>query len=330
MKALRIIIIVLVVLLSAFLVVALFLPKKAYLEESMLIKASAKQIFSEVNNFNNWASWSPFREEGDEMVVTLEGPASGVGAIMKWTDEDEQGSQTIIESQPDSYMKTELDFMESGKAFSEWKLVESDSGTMVTWTLDIDGLSYPVSRYFGLFMPKMMKPIYHKGLIQLKSVCEQMPWIEGLEFKTIEAQPALIIKDSAMVDQIGAKMGEVYTKLMNYINSSNIQIAGPPFTVYYSWDYTKPFVMDIGIPIQSAANGEGEIIPTEIAAGEVVCTPYYGSYDGTGMMHEKIQQYLAAKNRTWEGFPWEVYVTDPQSEADTSKWLTMIYYRIGK
>jgi effector-binding domain-containing protein len=328
MKTVKVIIIVLLVLVAAFLIGGAFLPKNVHIEESMQINAPAQTIFNEVNNMENWKYWSPFDDEDTTMVITLEGPGSGVGAIMKWMEDGEQGSQTIIESQSPSYLKTELKFMESGNSFSEWKFDESGQGTLVTWTLDVNGLSYPVARYFGLFMPGMMKPIYQRGLSQLKTVCENLPQIEGIEFRTIEAQPVLLIHDSAMVDQIGPKMEEVYSKLINYALPRGIQMAGPPFTVYYSWDYNRPFVMDIGFPVAQPAEGEGEIIATEIAAGEVVCAPYYGDYSGTGLVHEQIQQYLEAKNITWQGFPWEVYLTDPALEPDTSKWLTMIYYRI--
>lgn len=327
MKALRIIIIILLILVAAFLIIAAFLPKRAYVEESMVMKASAKVIFQEVNNFENWKYWSPFEEGDTTMITTLEGSKSGVGAIMKWTGKDE-GTQTIIESTPDEYIKTELDFMKGDLAYSEWKFAETDTGTHVTWTLEIEDLGYPVARYFGALMPGMMRPTYQKGLTNLKNICENLPLIEGLEFMTIEAQPTLIIKDSAMADMIGIKMAGMIGKLMGYITAKNIPMAGPPFSMYYSWEEDKPFVFDAGVPIQETVEGAGEIIASEIAAGEVVFAPYYGPYEGTGTVHEKIQQYLAAKGIDWVDYPWEVYMTDPQMEPDPSKWLTLVYYRI--
>lgn len=329
MKTLRIVTLVLLILVAAFLLIAAFLPKRMVVEESVVMNAPAKVVFQEVNNYSNWAWWSPFAENDTTMVTTVEGPKSGVGAVMKWKGKD-NGSQTILESTPDTYIKNELKLMEGDKdvAYSEWKFEPVGNGTRVSWNLIMDPLKYPVERFMGLIMPKVMRPIFQQGLVNLKNVCESLPLIEGLDILTIEAQPALSVKDSAMADMIGPKMGEMYGKIIGYMTSKNIPMVGPPYTIYYSWDNTRPFVFEAGIPVPSSVAGEGEVMATEIAAGDVICAPYYGPYDGSGTLHEKIQLYLAAKHIQYVGYPWEVYLTDPQSEPDTSKWLTMIYYRI--
>ncbi len=330
MKALRIIFFILLILVAAFLLIAAFLPKKAFVEESMVINAPQKLVFQEVNNYSNWEYWSPFQQLDTTMVVTLQGPKSGVGATMKWTSKTGNGLQTILESTPDSYISNELKLMEEDQdaARSEWKFEPADNGTRVSWNVSMEHLKYPLERYMGLFLPKMMRSVFQKGLTDLKELCESLPFIEGLDLLTLEAQPTLSIKDSAMVNEIGPKMGEMYGKLMKFMSEKNIKMAGPPFTIHYSWDYTRPFVMEAGIPVQEPADGEGEIIASEIAAGDVICAPYYGPYEGIGTLYEKLQQYMAAKHIQCIGYPWEVYLTDPQTEPDTSKWLTKIYYRI--
>ncbi|MDD5507335.1 MAG: SRPBCC family protein [Bacteroidales bacterium] len=330
MKALRIIILILLILVAAFLLIAAFLPKSAFVEESVVINAPQKLVFQEVNNYASWASWSPFERLDTTMVITLEGPRSGAGAVMKWTSKSGDGTQMILETTPYSFISNELRLMaeDQNPARSDWKFEPVDDGTRVSWNVAMENLKYPIERYFGLLMPKMMKPVFQKGLTDLKALCESLPFVEDIDFQTISAQPALSIKDSAMVDMIGSKMGEMYGKLMGFITERNIRIAGPPYTISYSWDYNKPFVFEAGIPIQSPAAGEGDIMASEIAAGDVVCAPYYGPYDDMGALHEKIQLYLAAKHIQYVGYPWEVYMTDPQTEPDSTKWLTMIYYRI--
>ncbi|MDD5695623.1 MAG: SRPBCC family protein [Bacteroidales bacterium] len=330
MKTLRIILLVLFFLIAAFLIIAAFLPRKAFVEESAIINAPQKLVFQEVNNYGNWAYWSPFERLDATMAITLEGPRSGVGATMRWTSRTGSGSQKILASTPDSFISNELKLMEEDEdaARSDWKFEPVDNGTRVSWNVSIDHLKYPLERYMGLFMPKMMKSVFQKGLTDLKSLCESLPLIEGLEFLTIGAQPTISIKDSATLDMVGPKMGERYGKLMKFMTEKNIQMAGAPFTIHYSWDYNRPFIFEAGVPVQSPAKGEGEIMATEIAAGDVICAPYYGPYTGLGSLHEKLQLYLAAKHIQCVGYPWEVYITDPQSEPDTSKWLTMIYFRI--
>ena len=70
-----------------------------------------------------------------------EGPECGVGAknIWKYKNSDDGGSQTIVESRENEYIKTLLDFQEMGTAESEFFFEKSDGGTKVTWNLRSDG-----------------------------------------------------------------------------------------------------------------------------------------------------------------------------------------------
>ncbi len=329
MKTLKIIIIIILVLVVLFFIIPLFLPAKVHVERSMAMKCPASEIFSQVNNLHGWTGWSPFQSSDTTMVVTYEGPEEGVNAVMRWTSKTGgNGKMTIVESIPQSYIKAALDFMNNEKAQTEWKFQPSDTGTMVTWTMDMIDLPYPLGKYAVLAMPAMMNRTFDQGLAQLKKLCETLPFIEGLEVKAIESQPVLYIKDSASVNDLGRRIQEDYGKLMAYIAAHQVQMTGPPYSSWYSWDTSKPMVFDAGVPVAGPAAGEGPIIAGEIKAGKVICAPSYGSYDKTGALYTAMEKYMAIKKINAIGAPWEVYYTDPASEPDTSKWLTYIYFRI--
>lgn len=54
-----------------------------------------------------------------------------------------------------------------------------------------------------------------------------------------------------------------------------------------------------------------------------------GAYDEAGKVHYGIMEYIKANNIELIGAPWEVYVTDPSEEPDTSLWITEIYYPVS-
>ena len=86
--------------------------------------------------------------------------------------------------------------------------------------------------------------------------------------------------------------------------------------------------MECGIPIGKMVKGEGDILVTEMKAGNAIVAHYYGAYDKTGAAHELIDKWVKDNNKKVVGPPWEVYITDPGIEKDTMKWLTDIYYPI--
>ena len=292
MKALKTILIILLVLIVALLVVGLFLPNSVHLERSNLMKCSDQIVFDQVNDLHHWKRWSPFAESDTSMITYYAEKTSGTGGMMMWKGKRDTGTMTIVESIPNSYIKTKLDFIDRGGAEAEWKFSEGDEGTHVTWTFDVRELGYPFGRYFGLFMPSMMENLYDKGLTNLKNLCENLPEIKGLEVKNIEAQKALIITDSASMEMIALKMSQMYGEIVGFMNVKDIEMAGAPFTVWHSWDPSNKFVFDAGIPFAGEVDGDGRIIVGEIPAGKVITAPHYGNYDKTADLHHAIQKYL--------------------------------------
>ncbi len=327
MKALKIIAVIVLGIIATFLILCAFLPKNVHTEGSSVIKAPAKQVFEQVNNFKNWTKWSPFQTD-TTMINQFEGPESGVGAKMIWTSANSgNGSQTITESVPDLFIKTDLDFMEEGSAFSIYTFEPHGDSTIMKWSTDMLDLGYPLGRFMGLFMNGMMQSYYKIGFENLNKLLAGMPSIE-VTFESVGARKALIIKDSAMMNDIGSKMESLYGEIMIYLQKSNVDLSGPPFCIYYSWDVNKPFVMDCGIPVAQVLKGSGRIEFREIAETKTAKAIHTGSYETTGLTHDLMNKYLSYNKIEVIGYPWEVYVTDPMIEKDTTKWITEIYYPI--
>ncbi|KKP85530.1 MAG: Transcriptional regulator, effector-binding domain/component, partial [candidate division CPR3 bacterium GW2011_GWE2_35_7] len=63
-------------------------------------------------------------------------------------------------------------------------------------------------------------------------------------------------------------------------------------------------------------------------AGKAVYVEYKGAYDKTYTAYMDLEAYVKEYNLTEAGGPWEVYITDPGTEPDTSKWITGIYFPV--
>jgi effector-binding domain-containing protein len=327
MKALKIIAVIVLGIIAIFLIMCAFLPKNVHTESSSVINAPARQVFAQVNSFKNWAKWSPFQTD-TTMINQFEGPEYGVGAKIVWTSEySGNGSQTITESVPDSFIKTDLDFMEQGSAFSIYTFEPYGDSTIMKWSTDMLDLGYPLGRFMGLFMNGMMQSYYKIGFDNLNKLLAGMPTIE-VTFESVGARKALIIKDSAMMNDIGSKMGSLYGEIMGLLQKNSAEMSGPPFCIYYTWDVNKPFVMECGIPVAKVLKGSGRIEFREIPETKTAKTIHKGSYETSGITHDLMNKYLSFNNIEVIGYPWEVYVTDPMMEKDTTKWITEIYYPI--
>ncbi len=329
MKALKIIGIIILIIIILFLIIGIFLPSKVVVEESITINQKPNVVFKQVNKLKNRDVWSPYKEIDTASIITFEGPDLSIGAKYIWTGGTMgDGSLTIVESVPYSKIKNSLDFLEKGGAEEIWTFEEAGDGVKVTWQTTIIDLSYPFGRWAGLFINGMMKPIQKKGLENLQNVCEAIIFYPEITEEYFEGQNTLAIKDSAFMPDLKQKFGELYGELMGYIMQYRLQMTGPPYAKYYNWEPGEIVVLEAGFPVAKEYKGKGRIMATELAPGNVVTATHYGPYSTFEKTYEAIDEYIIEFGNVIDGYPWEVYITCPAKEPDSTKWETKIYFPV--
>lgn len=326
MKALKVLGVIILVLIALFLIIPLFLADNVTISSEKVIDAKPSTVFQQVNMLKNWKNWSPF-EDDSNMVDTYEGPEAGLGAKRIWTGEMAgDGSLIIVKSEPYSLIQNKLTFgTDDSGGVGTWKFEETEEGVKVNWSIQITDLKYPVERWYGLMSKSMMTPLMEQGLSTLKEVAEAEPVVD-IKVVELDKQPSLSILDSTTIGGIGELMGRNYGIIMGYIMQKEIPIAGFPFAVYYNWDPDGIILIRTGVPVPEGTKGKDHIEYFELPAGKAVYAKHFGSYD-TGDTHYAIENYVMANDIDCnENFIWEVYVTDPMNEPDTTKWQTDIYY----
>jgi uncharacterized protein YndB with AHSA1/START domain len=177
MKTLKLIGIVLAVILIIIIGWGLTLSGESHLERSITINAPVEKVFKSVNTFNNIKEWSPWARMDPNIIIDYSGPESGVGAKYDWESEDENvgiGSQEILESRENEYVKTQMVFGIEGEFFAEFILKPVEGGTEVTWTYDGKVQSF-MWKFIMLGMEGQLGPMYEQGLEDLKTYIESLP-----------------------------------------------------------------------------------------------------------------------------------------------------------
>jgi uncharacterized protein YndB with AHSA1/START domain len=155
-------------------VVGLFLPSSVHVERSVAIKAPAAQVFPYINNLHNFNKWSPWARLDPDARYSFDGK-DGVGARMQWVSDLSSvgsGSQEILSSVPNEYVKVALDFGAQGMAIASYELTDMENSTNLIWGFDTEFGYDLVGRYFGLMFERWIGPDYEKGLANLKTLVE--------------------------------------------------------------------------------------------------------------------------------------------------------------
>ncbi len=329
MKALKIIGIIVGLLIALFLIVPVFLANQVTISSHTTIQAKPVTIFNQVRTLKNWSNWSPFHAADTAMISEYTGPERGVGSTMTWLSKTlGDGQLVIVECKPYTYIKNRITFQpDNSAAMGEWSFEEAPEGVRVTWTTIMSDLKYPMGRYMGLLSGMMMDPFMASGLSALKTYCEAMPEPPAIELVDVESVPSLSVLDSTTIDGIGVMLEQNYGLISDYLAAKKIEMAGYPYAVYYNWDPDGIIRIRAAIPIAKTYKGKGRIESFDLPATKAVMAKHMGGYD-TSVTHEAIMEYMEDFGIECADYIWEVYVTDPMTEPDESKWETDVYYPV--
>ena len=337
MKILKVLLIGLVVLAVLFFAVGMLLPGSKHLERDIVIEAPPATVFALVNGFTRFDDWSPWAKIDPNTKYTFEGPSHGVDAYYAWESDDPNvgsGSQKIITSTPFERVESALDFGPQGVATAFFQLTPQDGGTHLTWGFDTE-FQDTMGRYFGLLLEKFLGPQYEEGLANLKQLAESLPQADfsDLEVETTEVTPQTIVfvskETSQETPEVAAAFADAYGAIGSFLAQHGLTPTGPPLSINTDWQGDEGFAFDAAMTIAAAPEGElAEDNPVQIRqteGGQALRFVHTGSYEGLPETYEKIEAYIAAHGHDIDGYPWDVWVSDP-GDTPEEELITEIYF----
>lgn len=320
----------LLILIILLVVVAYLLPRHVKVERTATIKAPAEIVFGQVNVLKNWEQWSPWQKLDPKMKLVYNNIPSGKGASYSWEGNKDvgKGKLTITRIVPYDTIDVDMNFMDQGAAQAGYYLKKADTTVNLTWWMDADMGNNPLGRWMGLFMDRMVGKDFQKGLDSIKSISERLG-NTPLAMETTQEKPfnyLFIHKTGSGVDMENM-FYEAYTQLGKYIIANKAKTVGPPFALYYKWT-NNLYDFDICMPVNKVLKGDKTIQAGKTKGGKILAIKYYGPYEGVQRAHTAAMKWIKDKKAVIHGAPREVYVTDPMTVKDPTKWLTMVVYPI--
>ncbi len=166
-----------VILIAALLIIAASRPSTFSLVRSADIGAAPERVFSQLNDFKNWAAWSPWEEMDPSLQRNFSGAASGKGAKYAWVGNKKvgEGNMEITKSVPSSTILLDLNFLKPFKAsnVTEFTLTPKAGRTHLKW--EMRGPLNLFMKVMHLFMDMdgMVGKDFDKGLAKIKALVEK-------------------------------------------------------------------------------------------------------------------------------------------------------------
>ncbi|MBE0653079.1 MAG: SRPBCC family protein [Bacteroidales bacterium] len=175
MTTIQIILVVIGSIITLFFLVAFFLPSSKTLYRNILINRPPDAIYKLVTDFSYYKRWNPWSAQEPDAEGNMSGEPGKPGHKWSWNGKIiGSGHLEIKELEENKRIVSDLIFTSPRKMSSEdiWKFEPvNENSTRVSWGHHAI-LDYPVGRYFGLMLEKMLGPEFEQGLENLKKLSE--------------------------------------------------------------------------------------------------------------------------------------------------------------
>lgn len=179
LEIIAIIAVVIAIAIAAVLVLASAKPDSFTVRRSAVMQAPAERIFPLIDDFQQWANWSPWENRDPAMKRSFSGSASGKGAVYAWDGNKNVGSgrMEILDASQPSKILIKLDFFKpfEGHNTAEFTFApeREASATNVIWVMR--GPSRFVTKVMQVFMnfDAMIGRDFEAGLANLKKLVEK-------------------------------------------------------------------------------------------------------------------------------------------------------------
>jgi uncharacterized protein YndB with AHSA1/START domain len=180
-EIIAIIAVVLAVAIAVVLILAATKPDTFSVRRAATVKAPPEKIFSLINDFHQWGTWSPWENKDPAMKRSYSGAQSGKGAIYAWDGNKNVGSgrMEILDASQPSKIVIKLDFFKPFEAHNTAEFTMLPQGDASNAATDIDwqmhGPAPFRSKVMQVFMnmDRMVGKDFEIGLANLKRLTEK-------------------------------------------------------------------------------------------------------------------------------------------------------------
>ncbi|PSL49231.1 polyketide cyclase/dehydrase/lipid transport protein [Chitinophaga niastensis] len=337
MKVLKTLAWIIGIILLVVIVLVFAAPTRMHVERTVEINAPATIVWNDIVKFERFNEWSTWKKMDSAAKYTISGDDGTVGAIDAWQgDKIGKGQLQHLSLEPYKTVQQKLTFITPFSSESDvfFHLSEAAGKTKVTWSFDAH-YKRP-QNVMSFFMKGSLENDFEQGLSNLKSMAEAEMKGPGtpngidVTVKEMDFPATTYVAVRKTIPM--SKISDYYHKNLRTIyqaaTAAKLQ-PGVPCGIFFTWDKNlQQTDMAAAIPVPEGSKPAPGYEIITLPAAQAAYADYYGPYDKIANAHVAIHKFIAKKGKKIIPPTIEMYLTDPGTEKDSSKWLTKVIYFI--
>ncbi|MGC9341992.1 MAG: SRPBCC family protein [Bacteroidales bacterium] len=332
MKVLKWIFIIVGGIVTAALIIALFLPKKVNVTSSIDIDQSPAKVFHSVALFNNREAWDPWVSEDSTTRVDIFPRAEYVGSTYEWEGEAVGTGKMQVDSIAYAeYISSRIWFGgQPEPAKVSWEFTPVNGNTNVKWGFHADA-SYPLGRLFLNLMKGSLQDDLDKGLQNLKNFLDgkeiKLSTLSEITKTEIPSIVSMVAKTSGTMEEIISEVDNLIAAVMETVDQQNLDITGNPFCYYTDYNpEDETTTLYCGIPVREAGEPTDDVMPVTFPESKAIMAIHTGPYDEFTDSYTALMQYVDENKIPVNWNAWEFYINDPMELKYPTLYKTKIYF----
>ncbi|MGC4102188.1 hypothetical protein [Ferruginibacter sp.] len=198
------------------------------------------------------------------------------------------------------------------------------------WVANFKAGSDPISRIRYYYAAKRLKESMAGILDEMKTYLEHPLNIYGIEVTEIHLKDSLLIstRSSSIGEPSVAAIYSQVKKLEDYAMSQHASATNSPMLNVQQIDAAHYEFM-VGLPVSKAVPETGDIhIKMMPPGGKMLISDIKGGPYAIRHAMKQLEIYREDARRTSPAIPFQLLITNRAVEADTTKWITRLYYPV--
>ncbi|HNP23606.1 MAG TPA: hypothetical protein PKM63_06155 [Panacibacter sp.] len=306
MKKIIILVVIFIVLLLSF--IYIYIPSQLQINET--VRAACAQVSANrsLSDSTQWQHWWPGEKANG---LTFEGvnykpsfPAS-TGFRIFIDDKHETKESLLI-------------------------ILPGTDTTSINWSCSITTSKNPIIRVSEYFAAARLAKNMRDILEHLKTFLGKTENIYGLKIFPGKVTDTLLVSTFTTMSHYPSTE-EVYAlinKLRTALNKEHIDSSGYPMLNVSKPDIVN-YVVRVAIPVHQAITETNDIRIKRMVPGNIMISENItGGPHSVSVAFKAMDAYVGDYQKTIPAIPFQSLITDRSVEADTSKWITKIYYPV--
>jgi effector-binding domain-containing protein len=141
-------------------------------------------------------------------------------------------------------------------------------------------------------------------------------------------QPYAAIKAEVRREEIPALLPLLIPEVFSWLKNKKIDADGAPFFNYVKMD-NGLLEVEVGVPVNHSVGGDERVIAGLFPAGNYAVVTYAGNYSNLFKVHLELEKWKEKNGINFQLPKTEFYPTDPGTEPNPEKWITVIAVKIA-